>query len=157
MKRIHKIGIVAASVLGLAGGGIAYASIPDSGTGVYHACVKDAADANGHMVRMIDAQAGEACSSGWTEKTWPGIAPSVYVVTSPDLNTFDTPQDYTVSCTTGDRALSGGWHFVNQMEPNELSLNDSNPTSDDSGWHFNVLTTHPEHAGRYVLYAVCTH
>lgn len=67
---MRKILVATAALALAAGGSIAYAAIPDSDDGEYHACSKNALGGNGHEVRFIDKQASESCSSGWTEKTW---------------------------------------------------------------------------------------
>jgi len=141
-----------AAALALAGGGIAYASIPDSG-GTFHACVKDATDGHGHMVRMLDS-ATETCDTGWTEKKWHSGSPLSTYQVRVERNTIDGPQEEVVSCNSGDLALSGGWRFFNQTQPNELQMYDSHPAG-DGGWQFGVFGTDPSHAGRYFLYVNC--
>jgi len=69
LPRSRNAAVVATAALLLAGaGGIAYAAIPDSGSGVISAC---RATSNGAL-RVIDAQAGQSCAG--TEKllTWSG-------------------------------------------------------------------------------------
>lgn len=135
-------------------GGVAYASIPDSTDGLYHACVKDAADSNGngHMVRMLD-KATESCASGWTEDTWPSRGFSTYQK-QVERNTTDGPQEETLNCNAGDLAVSGGWRFFNQTFPGELQMYDSHPTG-GSGWLFGVQTNDSTHVGRYYLFVNC--
>lgn len=70
--------VVACSVAALAaGGGVAYAAIPDSGTGVYTACVANNPGffTDHRTVYIIDKQAGDTCNNGYTEKTWNQTGP----------------------------------------------------------------------------------
>jgi len=56
--------LVVGLILGLAiGGGVAWATIPNSSTGEITACVKTSGTTKG-AVRIIDAQAGAACAAG---------------------------------------------------------------------------------------------
>jgi hypothetical protein len=55
-------------VLGLAAGAIAYASIPD-GSGVIHGCVTKTG-----ALRVIDTEAGQACSSKDTALDWAKVS-----------------------------------------------------------------------------------
>jgi|SRR5882757_2035822 len=103
----RKIVIASVATLALVGGGVAYASIPDSGTGVYTACVKNSQVflSSAHDVRMLDKQAGESCPSGWTEKSWnQAAAPTgpTYVRLSVGNGTV------VVSCDAGDNIVGGG-------------------------------------------------
>lgn len=56
------------------GAGVAMAAIPDSGTGVFTACVNNNTQflSDHHSVYLIDKQAGDTCNNGYTEKTWGG-------------------------------------------------------------------------------------
>ena len=58
-------GFIATSVA-LAGAGVALATIPDSGTGVFHACVKTATG----DLRVIDPSKGQACTSSEKAVSW---------------------------------------------------------------------------------------
>ena len=66
-----RIALGAAAAVAL-GSGIAVAAIPDSDDSEYHACVANTGPVR--AVYVIDKQASEACASGYTEKTWPGVA-----------------------------------------------------------------------------------
>jgi len=58
-------GFIAISVA-LAGAGVALATIPDSGTGVFHGCVKTATG----DLRVIDPSKGQACTSSEKAVSW---------------------------------------------------------------------------------------
>jgi hypothetical protein len=66
------VGLVAAGVLG---SGVAYAAIPDAGTGTFHGCVGK----NTHLLRVIDPAKKEQCiPSGFFAETpiqWNAIGP----------------------------------------------------------------------------------
>jgi hypothetical protein len=64
--------LLAASTVGLAlAGGIAYATIPDSG-GVIHACFKptDATKSGGAALNVVDSESGATCKTGDTALTF---------------------------------------------------------------------------------------
>lgn len=75
MKKIVAIAGAAALVLG---GSVAYAAIPDSDDGEFHACMRNSPNSHGdeqdefdtHRVELQDSQAGKVCPSGWTAKVW---------------------------------------------------------------------------------------
>jgi len=69
-RRIPRITVMAV-VLVLSSGMIVSASIPDSGTGLVSACMAKSTGA----VRLIDAQAGEACKKGEALVTWNQTGP----------------------------------------------------------------------------------
>jgi len=73
-KRALAVAASIAAVVGISWGGVALAAIPDSGTGVFTACVP----ANGTLrsVFMIDKQGGASCPAGFDEKTWNQIGPA---------------------------------------------------------------------------------
>lgn len=75
MNKRFAIGAAVSASLML-GTGIAVAAIPDSGTGVFTACVaNNPGFLSGDMrnVYMIDKQDGDTCSNGYTEKQWGGV------------------------------------------------------------------------------------
>jgi hypothetical protein len=67
--------VIAGGVLVFGGASAAWAAIPDSDDGEFHACVKNAAGSSGHDLQIIDKQGSEACRSGWTEKVWNQTGP----------------------------------------------------------------------------------
>lgn len=77
MNRSIKMATIALGAIVVIGGGVSFAAIPSSSTGMYVACVKNAPafPSSGHDVRMLDKQAGESCPSGWTEKSWNQVGP----------------------------------------------------------------------------------
>jgi hypothetical protein len=68
---MHKrVGLLAAALLLLLAGSVAYASIPDS-QGVIHACRKN----NGGALRVIDTDARQTCTSNETALDWSQTGP----------------------------------------------------------------------------------
>jgi hypothetical protein len=69
--RSRRVGVAALAVVaaGLAAGGVAYATIPDSG-GVIHGCYGKSGD-----LRVIDPSAGGACRSSETPVSWSQTGP----------------------------------------------------------------------------------
>jgi hypothetical protein len=72
--RLHRRGfwLLAVAVVGLAlAGGVAYATIPDSG-GVIHACFKpgDATKLGGAALTVVDSESGATCKAGDTALTF---------------------------------------------------------------------------------------
>lgn len=55
-------------------GGAAFASIPDSGTGVYTVCMPNTGTLRTAL--FIDKQAGTTCPANYTEKTWNHTGPA---------------------------------------------------------------------------------
>lgn len=95
--------IVGASVVAaaLVAGGVAFAAIPDS-TGVIHSCYNNYSG----DVRIIDSSTG-SCYGDETALNWNQSAPAVYTETAL-INAGSGPDHTTVSCNTGDTAISGG-------------------------------------------------
>lgn len=125
---------VGAAAIGLAGGGVAYASIPDD-AGLYHACVKNSADSNGngHMVRVLDS-ASESCSSGWTEKTWPsegGLHGLVHVSYDQNYTSSSYPIFHQLVCPEGKVVVSVVAAIVNASGP---PLSDGNTEMVPVAW-----------------------
>jgi hypothetical protein len=60
--------IAGAGALTLLAGGTAYAAIPDSDDGEFHACVSNTGSLK--TILMIDKQAGTNCPSNYTEEVW---------------------------------------------------------------------------------------
>ena len=136
------------AVAGLAAGGIAYATIPDSG-GVFHACVKDA---NGN-VRLIDAGSpGEAgqCranetavswsqtgptgaqgatgpqgptgSTGATGQTGPAGVTGLQTLSITSITNSFSPKEAVVLCPAGKRVISGGGSITGGSVPSGTDL-----------------------------------
>ena len=68
--RRGRLSVLIAVGVGLAAGGIAYASIPD-GTGVIHGCYKT----TGGSLRVIDTSVGGTCNSSETPLSWSQTGP----------------------------------------------------------------------------------
>lgn len=64
----------AATLLSLAGLGVASAAIPD-GSGVIHACYQSPPPAHGANLQVIDTGAGGSCGGGATSLTWNQAGP----------------------------------------------------------------------------------
>jgi hypothetical protein len=73
--------IVAAVALTLASVMAASAAVPNSSTGLINACYRT----SGGALRVIDAQAGQACQTGERALNWPaaGVAATEYSTTAP--------------------------------------------------------------------------
>jgi hypothetical protein len=104
-------GVFAGAIL--AGGGlatgVAYASIPDSSTGVLTAC-RVTGDAGN--VRIIDKQAGASCHSYETEVSWdttPGLA-GRQIVSNTISVSYGSKATATATCPAGKVAVGGGWY-----------------------------------------------
>jgi hypothetical protein len=135
---------LAASVLVL-GGGIAYASIPDSG-GVIHACY---AQKDGSL-RVIDSPS-QTCGSKETALSWnaqgpqgpqgapgPQGPPGANGVSGYEVVTVHDPApsgdaDITVTCPSGKKALGGGGEETPPFE-NLGTVVSSRPLIDGTGW-----------------------
>jgi hypothetical protein len=123
--------IVAASIVvaALIGGSVAYASIPDS-SGVIHGCYNNYTGA----LRIIDSGAS-SCYADETGLNWNQSVPSIYTETSL-INAASGPSHATVSCATGDTALSGG---VEPYGSNPVALQASYQASSGS-WYVSIDT-----------------
>ncbi|MGO9877093.1 MAG: pentapeptide repeat-containing protein [Acidimicrobiia bacterium] len=74
LKRLGLPGLVVGLVVGLAAGGtFAWAAIPDSATGMIAACYPRSGPNKG-VLRIIDHQAGRACTSSEAMVMWPSRA-----------------------------------------------------------------------------------
>jgi hypothetical protein len=76
----------------------------------------------------------------------------ITVKTAAWTNNPNGGNDFTVTCDTGQKAISGGWE-----DPTGYSHPwDTRPTGDDSGWHV-FVTTAPNAPGPQsgTIYAVC--
>lgn len=104
-NRGARLGAVVVVALGMAAGGVAYASIPDS-SGVIHGCAQKI---NGQL-RVIDPSAGGACSSSESPLAWNQF--SGYEIVSSDFNESGGPPfkgfAESASCPAGKSVLGGG-------------------------------------------------
>ena len=151
--------ILTAGVLALGGASAAWAAIPDSDDGEFHACVKNSAGRNGHEVRIIDKQGGETCPSGWTEEVWSqtgpqgpegpqgpqGPAPTFYtrsasfsVSANPDQDDVITGEKF---CDAGDEVTGGGWELGTNPSPNVqvLASHQWHSSEQAHGWRVQVF------------------
>jgi hypothetical protein len=113
MSRRFKFVALAAAVLLLAAGGVAYASIP-APDGVIHGCYKTSGPAQGAVI-VIDSAA--SCPSGYAALNWSQTGPQGPAGTVPSGSVYDavrwvgsfqtsTPP-YTVSCPSDRVVISG--------------------------------------------------
>jgi hypothetical protein len=125
-------GAIAGAVL-IAGGAIAYASIPDS-NGVIHACLKDG------KIRVVDTDAGQSCSGSEQALNWnqqgpagpPGGGVSIVNVVKHYTPSDPRLQPPTgaghiyeeLDCPTGKHAFNGG---VRTTEPDSSAPQDAYP------------------------------
>jgi hypothetical protein len=108
-RRIVGVALAAALVGGVVG--VAAASIPDSG-GVIHSCYKTNNPNRGQVI-VIDTDAGQACSSGYTALNWNKSAATGYeVVQTIQSIMLDSSNGWTgdlfVDCPVGKVAVGGG-------------------------------------------------
>lgn len=81
----------------LAAGGVAYATIPDSGTAVIHACYTNSTGA----LRVIDPSKGQSCAAGETALNWNGRGLNY-------RGSFSSTASYAI----GDVVTQGGGTYV---------------------------------------------
>lgn len=142
----------------LAGGGIAtgvaYASIPDSSTGVLTAC-RVTGDAGN--VRIIDKQAGASCHSYETEISWdttPGVAGHEIVNATASIPVSGSRRaNVTATCPSGKVVTGGGWSQADDVNGADLTLYNSYPDSTTS-WTVRLYNTGGS-AKNATAYAVC--
>jgi hypothetical protein len=157
MLRIRKPGpamivALAALFVALSGSAVAAGIVPLakralSADNAKHALVADSAKKLGSQTAaQIAAQAAQA----------PGPASSaaglITVKTATWTNAPASGNDFTVSCDSGQKAISGGWE-----DPAGYSHPwDTRPTADGGGWHIFVSTaSNAPGAQTGTLYAVC--
>src|SRR5262245_50706321 len=121
--------------LGLAAGGIAYASIPDS-NGAIHGCYQK----NSGQLRVVDPGAGGGCSSSESPLVWNQFS-GYEVVASPFHETAESTAfavfAESASCPPGKVVLSGGVsaRFVDAAgNRHPAQLDSSAPTPAGNGW-----------------------
>jgi hypothetical protein len=125
-----RLGVTTAVVVGLAGAGVAVASIPDAGTGTIHACYVK----TGGALRVIDVAKGQKCKATETAISWPqqsGLGARSYngqiaqnfirktVVTTADglqlvVDCDNGAQDWVVMSPTPGAAGFWGWGTESQ-------------------------------------------
>jgi hypothetical protein len=110
------------AVLGLVvGGGIAWATIPDS-SGVIHTCYKN----NGW--RVIDSP-GTSCNSSETPFDFnPGAVRAVIRTFTETLSPGEV-HTFTASCNPGEVATGGGWRLVGPNPVGPVTIDGSVPQS----------------------------
>lgn len=74
-----RIVLAIAALLIVVGATVAFAAIPHSTTGVITGCYKTNAPLQG-SVRVVDAEAGATCPSGYTQLTWTTGLGTVYAL-----------------------------------------------------------------------------
>src|SRR5262249_8112202 len=112
-RRVRLLALVVG--VGVAVGGVAYASIPDSG-GVIHACYKK----NGnHSLRVIDSSSSkEACQASEKPLDWSQTGPTgaagpsglsgLQTVSIASVNNSVSPKEAALVCPGGKMAVAGG-------------------------------------------------
>ncbi len=157
-------------------GGIAYASIPDSG-GVIHACYQSPPPSGGANLQVIDTDAGGHCSGGKVELTWNQVGPQgptgatgATGATGPQgapvqfyrvrdhyetLGNFvQGGRNYNVVCDEGDYVIGG---LFDPSPDSQSWWTDSslNWPTDSRTWYFNVNFNNPNHFYSFDLVATC--
>jgi len=168
-------------VVGVAVGGIAYASIPDSG-GVIHGCYQK----NNGNLRVIDSS-GKGCTTSEKPRDWSQTGPtgltgesgatgptgatgatgpsgvSGYEIVS--HTTTDTTSSggvngfFSVSCPQGKKAVGGGGSAVDGV--GAIGVNDgvraSVPSNGGAGWVIAVWVDNPSNVTGFTVtvYAIC--
>jgi hypothetical protein len=104
--------VVAVLTVGLVAGGVAWASIPNSTTGVISGCYKNSNPAKGAVI-VVDTQAGEACPNGYTPLSWNKQHVHHQWTREVSANTGplapDAGPEILALCPTGEIALGGGF------------------------------------------------
>jgi hypothetical protein len=165
----------AAAALAVAGGGIAYASIPDS-SGVIHGCYKANANGNPTALSVIDTagsgghcptnqkaldwnQTGPQGPTGATGATGPAGPPSalglqlVQANASVPNDTDQTVWALTASCPSGYKAVGGGFQTPGPRDVvgNFFVVLQSRPGSsgslDSNGWFVDIQRIGPNDTG----------
>lgn len=172
--RKHIGTIVAVSVTALVIGGIAVASIPDSG-GVIRACYAQ----KGGTLRVIDTDKGQNCKTGevalnWNQKGVPGadgatgpagssgpagsagLAAVEQVTATAPLGDSNNGKQATAICPQGKRVISGGYRIIGQA-PAHVASDENEPTAGGDGWHTFLRNEYVENGSGWGLTvtAVC--
>jgi hypothetical protein len=134
------LAVVAALAAMLLIGGVAWAAIPHSTTGVITGCYKNANPNKGAVI-VVDAQAGEACPNGYTQLTWNKQHTHRPPVTQHSVSTGPIPANdqgtALVQCPVG-KVSDGGFDIKQDSVPNAQNLTimqagDFIPLSTDAG------------------------
>jgi hypothetical protein len=127
--RARWVALIVVVVLGLAAGGIAYASIPDS-NGVINGCYQKGSG----QLRVIDTGAGGACTPSENALAWNQF--SGYEVVSTDFDENGGPPFTSFiegqQCPSGKKPLSGGVNarFLDSAGNHPVQLDSSWPAGD---------------------------
>jgi hypothetical protein len=132
--RVSPALMVSVAALVVALGGVAYAAIPDS-SGVIHGCYLNKIG----VLRVIDSEAGQKCSSFETPLNWnqtgpPGPAGAngatnvVVRASVPITLSANTASDVTANCNPGEIAVGGGGHSLGPGIPRDVAIYGTQPT-----------------------------
>lgn len=156
MNRKAKLISIAAGIIALGGAaGGAYAAIPSSSDGVFHACVNNTGPVR--SIYMLNKDAGETCIGGYTEKTWNQTGPAgatgatgatgpagssafvrVTATATPVANGGDGYiYDATASCPTGYVATGGG--LKDATTGSRAGGIKSGPAANGKGWRVYIV------------------
>ena len=112
MKRWSRM-LVAAGVVAVVTGGVAWATIPD-GSGQIHACYKTSSG----ELRVVDPSAGGTCKPSETALAWsqtgppgPAGATQVTIRTATQTVSPGSSHTFTAHCDAGEVATGGGWRM----------------------------------------------
>jgi hypothetical protein len=170
-KLRFRLVVLFAIAAGVAIGGIAYASIPDS-DGVIHARFKKASPNQG-LLRVIDTERGQTCSGAENAVDWNAVGPqgiqgppgiSGYQVVGDGTNTAADGRalyEGVVTCPTGKSVLGGGGSALLTGDDFSLRLDlvISEPSGDGGLWRLGFMQSSgfPIDSGevRIIAYAIC--
>lgn len=172
-----RLAVLVAVVIGVAAGGVAYATIP-SGSGVINGCYKTLSGS----LRVIDTDAGGTCSASETPLNWNQQGPtgptgpqgpqgprgnegpqgpagvSGWEIVSQEFGLEPETQfiELSVSCPSGKKVLGGGFNSPGYTLNDHVTVPESNPRLDGSGWEVTVDndTVAPDPLPFHV-YAIC--
>jgi hypothetical protein len=154
-------------------GGVAYASIPDSG-GVIHGCYKTTGS-NKELI-VIDSPS-QSCPMGYTALNWSQTGPQGATGAAgpaPDFDETEHPSylhnfsgtipagprqiDISAACEYGDVLVSAGYK-ISDPEPADYYLFESFPfgeyPADNNRWQFNFWHTGDDHSHTLLVTARC--
>lgn len=158
-----RLGVVLAAVAlaAGAGAGIAYASIPDSGS-VIHGCYKTPVPAHGSPLSVIDTGAGGSCPSGTAPLNWNALATSEYMVNGgTGYIQPGTRSNLEADCQAGDVVTGGGF----ETPSNNLVIATSVPGPQvypsgrlpyATGWTINAYNPTDQQIA-VLVFALCMH
>ncbi len=170
--------VAGVTALTLGAAGVALASIPDAGTGIFHGCVNQAtgvlrvvdpakSGVQGHCITSPGLLAEQAIT--WNQAGQPGAtgAPGpagpagpagppgpagvsgYQVVRDNGIPTPSGTSTFTVNCPAGDVATGGGFQGPG------ATLNESYPSAGGGGWTVTVTASGPVPGESAMEYAVC--